>query len=277
MGKIRRERQKFHITSTPSDTPAAPNEVPKYKPIPVKLQPTENIFAGININLEKVAKLPADNFAEPKVKPRSQPATDNNKGENKSKDTVDGKKPIQPEKHLTKKEKLKLKHEKLLAKIDVIQQAKQRVKEKRLKKQKNKEEKITPLTLLSAEAVKASGSSSSVGGAKKKFGDLNMVKEALLSLNDSLPALDSVYKYKSKEAKTGLETDDSNKNPKKKSGSGAKGVQKKKDKKKKKGNPSKDFVKSYEYFRKLVADKTYKENPRAVIALHIKNKLRAQK
>lgn len=272
MGKIRHERQKFHITTKPSDTPAESNEVPKYKSLPVKFEPTENIFAGININLAKVAKLPVDDVAL-KVESKQQPTKETNKTETKAKDVVDGKKPAQPEKHLTKKEKLKLKHEKLLAKIDVVQQAKKRIKEK-LQKKRNKDENIIPLKLLTQEAIKASGSSTSVADGKKKFSDLNIMKQALLSLDDSLPSLAPVIQYKSKDAKTGLETKGSTKNNKQKSRTGSKGVQKNENKKK---NPSKDFVKNYEYFQKLVADKVYKENPRAVIALHIKNKLRAQK
>lgn len=305
MGKIKRERQKFHIAATGDDVAMDDKPIPTLVKTPnATLMPaSDNIFAGIDIKLDAINK-----FADPEPVPKEQPAADKSTKSvpyKKSKSDIIpvAKQPsIAPQRQLTKKEKQKLKHEKLLQKIDVIQQAKQSVKDKRNKKKPSKPD--TPVAPISATAelktlnakfpaaastlpksatpTSAPPKSTVATVNKKKFStSLKTLEDALLSLNDSLPSLDSVLKLKSTEAKTGLDTDEVD-------GSGKKGKKGKKGQKFSKGkvnsnannnrvNKSKELNKQFAHYQKLLNDETYKSNPRAVIALHIKNKMRERR
>lgn len=248
MGKIKRERQKFHITSTVNDEadtapPDTVHEVPKFRPLPKQLDVTENIFAGINIQLDQVKK-----FSESKPAPPQAPST---RKEILDKATV---KYGQPERQLTKKEKLKLRHEKLLQKIDVIQQAKQKFKEK-LKQNKGKIASAEPN--VKSFITKPMLSSESIA-IKKPLGNLKSIRKELVSLNDSLPSLDSIYRLKSKYAKTGLDQVMTLKSKQRKNKSksmlATPNIQSSSKiiMKETKKEAKKDYVKSYDLFRKLL-------------------------
>lgn len=111
MGKIKRDRNKFHITKagSGSDTKLTV-ETPKYSTSALPIIPiNENIFAGVNIKLNQVKPLKFDKFKEidevPKIKKIQKSG-----------------------KQITKKEKLQLRRDSLLKNIDLIQQAKKKAK-----------------------------------------------------------------------------------------------------------------------------------------------------
>lgn len=271
MGKIKRERQKFHITSMvddDTDIPLDTNlELTKYTPLPMaapmQLDVGENIFAGIDIQLDKVNK-----FAEPAKSAAPSTAASTNKGiSTKSTPIFGSPSTAQPERKLTKKEKMKLRHEKLLQKIDVIQQAKRKHESKKKKKTKTPAEQPPQPTVQSINtpaAVRQPDPSSS----KKEFCNLTSIRKELVSLNDSLPSLDSVYRMKSKDSKTGLEQsmklNSKQRKLKAKSKVDATAIQSSskaimKDPKK---DAKKEYVKSYDLFRKLLKTaKTTSANP----------------
>lgn len=110
--------------------------------------------------------------------------------------------------------------------------------------------------------------------ANKKIGSV----ATLGALKDALPSLDSLFKFKGSQIKTGIPEYDSIKV--------AKGTEEKKEKKKGQGKEknnkfalkekriskqSKEQTQRYEYLQKLMNDKGFRNNPRQVIAEHIKN------
>lgn len=310
MGKIRRERQKFHITAT--DDVVGMNEEPQAPKTPVSqlkkgtlLASPDNIFAGIHIKLDSVNKLPEPVSEVPKTPVKSVKPAPYKKEKTVAITTVPdvpSKLPSNvPEKQLTKKEKLKIRHEKLMQKIDVVQQAKQRANEKRNKKTKKERSLVDDVASLVASIQPKSpgtrvapprgkGVTSAVlsgiavpSGSgpvvpKKKFNtSMKTIEEALHSLNDSLPSLDSILKLRSKDAKTGLDVDVVDGPVGKKGKKTVKPTVSSNSKNITRPNKSKELVKQYDHYQKLLKDDTYKSNPRAVIALHIKNKLRDRK
>lgn len=261
MGKIKRERPKFHITSTVDDDADIPIdtslEVPTYKPLPLapmQMDVTENIFAGINIQLDKVHK-----FSEPKPTPASTKKSVSTKPTLKFDPPSAG----QSERQMTKKEKMKLKHEKLLQKIDVIQQAKQKH-DKKNKKKKDHEPPIAKSVNTLLPVIQPS-----LKPDKKHICDLTSIRKELVSLNDSLPSLNTVFHLKSKDAKTGLKQPMTLKSKQRKQSKTTSKVDSTsiqcsskaimKDTKK---DAKKEYVKSYDLFRTLLkAAKTTTSNP----------------
>lgn len=250
MGKIKRERQKFHITSTVDDDGDVPIDVTpepsQYKPlvmVPMHFGNDQNIFAGINIRLDDLNR-----FTETKPTPPTESAA-SLKGSNSIKSTVKfaSSSTSKPERQLTKKEKMKLKHEKLLQKIDVIQQAKQKHKMKKQKTQNFAEHKAQMSeTVNTLPAVK-----------KKQSCNVSSIRNELVSLNDSLPSLDTIYRLKSKDAKTGLQQPTTLKSMQRKSKTESNtlhttSIQCETIMKSIKKGAKKDYVKSYDLFRKLL-------------------------
>lgn len=288
MGKIKRERQKFHIGAT-SDGVERDN-----KPDPIPAEATaapvttvDNIFAGIDIKLDKINKF-TESAAASKTAPVSQKEQTKSSPYHKIKPNAVVpllKKPLAaPERQLTKKEKQRLKHDKLLLKLDVTEKAKD-------KRKKKLAVGSTPAGSLLSSAVELNSLQKKISVStaksvptmqKKKFStSLKTLEDALPSLSDSLPPLDSILKLRSKNAKTGLDEDkdkiDGGSMVGKKSKNGrtrtfANG--KVKAHNKSKPNKSKDLINQFNHYQKLLSDEIYKNNPRAVIALHIKKKLR---
>lgn len=285
MGKIKRERQKFHITSTVDDDANIPMEmgpeVAKYKPLvmaPMQLAVSENIFAGVDIQLDKVNKFSDSKPAPPSNEPSIQRQIS-------TKPTVafgpsaTGK----PERQMTKKEKMKLKHEKLLQKIDVVQQAKRNhEKKKKKKKAKNPAQLETPMPLLdSVFQLKHKDAKTDVAHdpqvvrpreeilrPKPASSSLLPSQKDLALLNDSLPSLNSIFHLKSKDARTGLEQPMTLKSKQQKRSkarppldltsiqSSSKVIMR--DTKK---DVKKEYVKSYDLFRKLLKTVKTTSNP----------------
>lgn len=270
MGKIKRERQKFHIASTVDDDADIPidtsHEVPTCKPLPLapmQLDVSENIFAGINIQLDKVHK-----FSEPKPTPSSTESSTKKSVSTKPTPKFDPSSAGQSERQMTKKEKMKLKHEKLLQKIDVIQQAKQKHDKKNKKKKKKALADHGPPIAKSVNTL-LPVIQPSCKPDKKQICDLTSIRKELVSLNDSLPSLNTVFHLKSKDAKTGLEQPMTLKSKQRKQSKTMSKVDSTsiqcssktimKDTKK---DAKKEYVKSYDLFRTLLkAAKNTTSNP----------------
>lgn len=195
MGKIKRERQKFHITSEHKENPQAdPKKNPKYKSLPSDT--VENIFAGINIQIDEINKfeelpLPSrqlvqnvDNVTQPGVIEITEKTSLRTEG--------NGIGSIKSEKHLTKKEKMTLKHQKLMQKLDVTQQA-------RLKSKKNKQKHNTNVAKSNQLASNAEVFPLLTPAAVNPWRQPNEVPKNVFSLptfNDDLPSLNPVFELK---------------------------------------------------------------------------------
>lgn len=242
MGKIKHERQKFHITPIENKEKASSKQknVSKYKPVPLKLDAVENMFAGINIQLDSLNKLNDDNPPpvvqsikddKESIKPESEEATTTTANKIPLKIKSDA-----PEKHLTKKEKRVMKHAKLMEKIGFFEQ--QRRSTTRSQKKKNQKNEInqsilpSPIeikSLIAPAAVKLAQNTAIVDGekvAKNVF--------AVPTFNDDLPALDSIFKVTAATSKLS---------------------QSSKTSKAKNKNKKQNFVKNYNLLKKLMANK----------------------
>lgn len=155
--------------------------------------------------------------------------------------------PNQPSKQSTsKKLKLKQRKENFIKTISVKQTiAKKRKQQKtKAKKQKQQVARVAALPNLSS------------------------LKSALPTLNDSLPSLNSLFMLKtSTELKTGVPKFD-----KKLMVADDDAKPKKLTKAMKTRHKKKVFMKRYDYLQKLMADKAFKQNPRKVIAEHVRNR-----
>lgn len=239
MGKIKRERQKFHITADNKGVAKAEKKATKSKDLPLKLDAVENIFAGINIQLDSINK-----FEE---KPEQTTELVSTAEEEKTADVqkeieevvtsslqIEKKKTV-PEKHLSKKEKMALKHQKLMEKLDVTHKA-------RIQNQKNKKQKRDANAQSSAQTLLVSKSEvrSLLTPAAVKPLTEKVPKNifSVPSLNDDLPALNSIFQLK--------------KNCNKTSGVTAKSKNISK-------NSNKSFVNNYNFLKKAMAKKKIKK------------------
>lgn len=139
MGKIRRDRQKFHITAENKNEINNQHEAPTYKNFhtttykDVQQASThnnvQNIFAGINIQLEAINKFdektkPSIDFTSKKKETIKKEIIQPAKIGSEIKSNV-------PEKQLTKKEKMLMKREKFMQLLDVTQKARLQIKKKK--------------------------------------------------------------------------------------------------------------------------------------------------
>lgn len=164
-----------------------------------------------------------------------------------SNQTVDPSASIRPSS--TKKLKLQQRKENLIKKISVMQpKAKKRKQQtKKLKKQKQQVARVA------------------------KLSDLSSLKNALPSLDDTLPSLNSLFMLKNSTGlKTGLKTGVPQFDKKLAASSAEESKPKKLTKAMKTRHKKKVFMKRYEYLQKLMSDKAFKQNPREVIAAHVR-------
>lgn len=231
MGKIKTARQKFHFSKQSDDPVTVKNVVPDYKPLPVA-PINSNIFAGLDISIDKINKLV------------SKPIPEDNDDNDPAPDLVK----IVKEKPANKKDKIRQRREQLLKKLDTLEHAKRKTKEKTIKRRKT--------------AI---------------VGDLN-------SLKDALPSLDSLLKLKPnpQNIKTGITKIDSKLTPNAALPQlqiTSMGISKlsRKQKKELKNQKLKKLAKEYNQrfnsFQKVLDNENFKKNPRDVIATHIKMKL----
>lgn len=201
MGKIKHNRQKFHITSTDTKVPVTPTRCSHIgkSALPTQLDAVENIFAGINIQLESLNKFvepyPMVEDVEQPTKPEIvEEETNIRAAIEKPKIKSDA-----PEKHLTKKEKMRLKHEKLMQKLDVVAQARAQSSKKR---QKNSLKPAHKSLLPSEAAVKSLLTPATVRSQKiisetsKKAEHQTKNVFEIPTFNDDLPSLNSIFKLK---------------------------------------------------------------------------------
>lgn len=226
MGKIKRERQKFHITAeNKNETKLQQNKTSTCQTLPPRLlDNVKNIFAGINIQLDAMNKLddtPPKTTTEPLQSEKETIKTN-----------IPQSVKIDTEKHLTKKEKMVLKHEKLMQKLDVTQKA--RSQGKRMKK--------TMPVLVSTPEVRSMTTAAAVktSNLRANNDDQKVSKSVFVipSFNDDLPALDSVAEHKSFQKKLSSH----------KTASKSKSISKN-------NNGKKSFVNNYNFLRKAMANK----------------------
>lgn len=117
MGKQRRQRKKFHISSTNKTEELNVNKSEDTMDVrqPITFTPTENLFAGIEINVDNLKKSISDDT-------RSVKSFKSVKSE------------AAAEKPLSKKEKIKLRRTVLLQKIDIVNQQKKEIKQRKKRK-----------------------------------------------------------------------------------------------------------------------------------------------
>lgn len=235
MGKIKRERQKFHIAAENKVTPKVDQKSSNYKLIKSQLDAVENIFSGITIKLDNINK-----FEEFVPTPPDQPKVNKEKAvepkvakdeEKLPEQKVDSNKATG--KHLTKKEKMALKHQKLMEKLDVTQKARKTQKQNvHRNDQTLSTAKSEFRSLLTPAAVKSS---------KEVSKNDNLVPKNVFSipiLKDDLPALDPIFKQ-------GLNGSNDN----------AHKITTKSKNIGKKANSKKNFVANYDFLRKAMAKK----------------------
>lgn len=252
MGKIKRERQKFHITTTDTDKESAkPANKPKKggknaanKALLPQLDAVENIFAGINIQLDALNKM--DDTPAPQAQPTSAATPTATATEPEERETDAKLNEIQwnykttaAEKNLTKKEKLKLKHAKLMEKIDVTHQARIKCQQRRQQLKKSNGAPQSPLpsraeikSILTPAATKPT-KPPTLSPADEQPEVKNVF--AVPAFKDDLPAL-NIFKI----------------NPIKVT-DGSKGISKGKNKPKSK--QKQNFVKNCNLLKKLMANK----------------------
>ncbi len=149
----------------------------------------------------------------------------------------------------SKKLKLQQRKEDFIKKISVKQSSiakKRKVQKNKIKKQKNQ------IARVAATAIP----------------NLKSLKNALPTLTDNLPSLNSLFMLKTcSELKTGVPKFD-----KKLVVTDTDSKPKKLTKAMKTRHKKKVFMKRYDYLQKLMADKAFKQNPRKVIADHVRNR-----
>lgn len=132
MGKIKRERQKYHIAAEGGHvvkTDEQEHEPKKTSPIKFPFNSVPNIFAGINIKLSDINHFEETSTTPNKCEPEKKDAKEEYQALTKISNTHD------KSKILTKKEKMALKHQQLMEKLDVTQQARLKNQRKKPKKQ----------------------------------------------------------------------------------------------------------------------------------------------
>lgn len=181
--------------------------------------------------------------------------------------------PTGTERRISKKEKIQNRHDNLMRKFDSVLETRRAVqmKAKTAKKlQRQQKQKITQVSRTTAQAV------------KEAMSDLTSLKNALPTLDDALPSLNSLFQLKSRDLRTGVPKFDAMAKKaaaraalaKAKEAQGA--VPAKLSKTTKTLNKKNEFMQRYNYFQKLSTDKAFKRNPREVIAAHIRNRAAAE-
>lgn len=239
MGKIKRERQKFHITAENTDeTKLQHNKNSTCKTLPYQpaaklLDNVQNIFAGINIQLDAMNKFDDTPPKTTKEPLQSEKQTIQTEIPQLVKIDTDNNTKEFTEKHLTKKEKMILKHEKLMQKLDVTQKARLQSK-KKTQTMRSLVSTSEVQSMLTPAAVKSSNSRTNNDYLK-----ISKSVFAIPSFNDDFPALDSAIELKSFQKNLNSQ----------KTASKSKSISKNK-------NGKKSFVNNYNFLRKAMANKT---------------------
>lgn len=196
MGKIKRERPKYHLAAAEkqeNEIKPAKNLNKKYKP---QLNLMQNIFAGINIQLSGINTL--DESPKPAVtqqkevhieKSPIEPKLESDLISTNSKRVSTG----LDSKLLTKKEKLILKRKKLMEKLDATHRAKNEL-QKRHQNPKRKNDFNQQVLLKSQGELRPMLTPAATKSSNQKQ-DEQAVKNvfSIPSFRDGLPALNSVF------------------------------------------------------------------------------------
>lgn len=146
MGKIKRERQKYHIAVKPNNVEP---ELQKATPIKFQFDSVENIFAGINIKLSDINKLEEASTIPIQIEEEKNDVQREYQTFSKISNTQE------KLKILTKKEKMARKHQKLIEKLDVTQQARLRSRKRKQKDRMNIDETLLHLSQSDAHSLSA--------------------------------------------------------------------------------------------------------------------------
>lgn len=171
--------------------------------------------------------------------------------------------------HIPKKEKIQNRHDKLMRKFDSALEARRSVqlKAKSSRKLQRKEQQTKKLTQVSPAKAKA---------VQTALSDFDSLKNALPSLDDALPSLNSLFRLKSSNQRTGVPKFDAM--AKKTAAAAAEavakgetgGVVRKRSKTAATQDKKKQFMKRFNHFEKVLNDRSFQQNPRDVIAQHIR-------
>lgn len=203
MGKIKRERNKYHITADGGDkTKAAKSETSKPNLLEFPSDAVQNIFAGINIQLATINKfeetplarepfINEDKTTKPNIQfaVRTSTTTDTESVRNVS------------SKNLTKKEKISLKHQKLMERLDVTQKARLLCQKNQQKQKKRINTSTSNQILLesSKRDIRSLITSAAIKPSNQNV-NTNVPKNisATPTFNDDLPALNTNLYIQSK-------------------------------------------------------------------------------
>lgn len=232
MGKIKRERPKYHIVADRKDDEIKTEKKANltYKP---HLNSMQNIFAGISIQLSDINKL--DENPKSAVSKNTETHIENTFIDTNLETALKSTTPKDvlnesENKPLTKKQKLQLRHKKLMEKLDATQKAKNELqkRQQQSKRKGNFNDQVLSKTqaeirpMLTPAATKSSNQ------------DMNEQKNvfSIPSFHDGLPALNSVFE--SRKDVLCVQTKSS--------------ISKKK-------HGKKNFAKNYNYLKKSMANK----------------------
>lgn len=186
MGKIKRERTKYHtvVDKKDDETKWEKQPTPAYKP---QLNSMQNIFAGISIQLSDINKIDENQLKSTEVK-KEQIHNDETSTEAEMETALKSMKSKSNRKALTKKEKLALKHKQLMEKLDATHKAttelrKQKQKQKQKRNVDKSQEDICPM--LTPAATKSLEQNKNQQAAKNIF--------TIPSFHDDLPTLNNVF------------------------------------------------------------------------------------
>lgn len=262
MGKIKRDHVQKSTVATVRDRQNAP--VPKFKPNVVKKMITPAVAAATPVPAELVLKRSQQSAA---------PASPKSSAAATTRQTVLQKIPDLPVrlvdprdtvKRQSKKDKLKERRDQFKRKFDAIDKANRQLASVKKAKKPKKTGKIQAST---TPAVRSA-----------LLANFAEIKDALPTLDDSLPSLNSLFQLRAKGLqKTGVAQFDEaairTANRKRSAASTDKnGVEKKITKANKLQEKKNEFMQRCKHFKALTKDKTFKKNPREVIAMHIRNR-----
>lgn len=253
MGKLKRD----HVQKSSVATVRERQNAPKFKPNVVKKMITPAAAATPS---ELVVK---------RSQPSAAPALPKSSAAATTRQTVLQKIPDLPVrlvdprdtvKRQSKKDKLKERRDRFKRKFDTLDKAnRQLASVKKAKKPKKIQAPTTP-------AVRSA-----------LLANFAEIKDALPTLDDSLPSLNSLFQLRAKGLqKTGVAQFDEAAIRKAKRSAAAStdknGVEKKMTKANKLQEKKNEFMQRCKHFKALTKDKTFKKNPREVIAMHIRNR-----
>lgn len=207
MGKIKRDRQKYHITAENK----AENMIEKDQsytispiiPIKTQLNASENIFSGINIQLDHINKFveiaSTQSQSESKVNVKKTVQEIDTKNVAKTSEQKLDILQSQPGKPLTKKEKIALKHQKLMEKLDATHKARLEISNNQKRQKQKRKQSESHHFNPTLDASKLEHQSLLTSAAMKSSNEATMKNQNVFSipmLKDDLPSLDSIFKQK---------------------------------------------------------------------------------